>query len=103
MDIEAVPGDRFPAAVEAAAYGVIREAVENAALHARASAVSISAARRSDAVVVVAVDDGIGGADPERGIGLLDVADRVGALGGRLTIDSPAGGGTRIQAEIPCA
>jgi signal transduction histidine kinase len=54
-------------------------------------------------LVVEAADDGIGGADPARGVGLLDVADRVGALGGRLTIESPVGGGTRIHAEIPCA
>jgi signal transduction histidine kinase len=53
-------------------------------------------------IIVEAADDGIGGADPRRGVGLLDVADRVGALGGTLTILSPAGGGTRIHAEIPC-
>ena len=58
---------------------------------------------RADTVVVEAADDGIGGADPARGIGLLDLADRVGALGGKLTIQSPVGGGTRILAEIPCA
>ncbi len=100
--VEAVPDRRLPAPVEAAAYGVIREAVENAALHADASAVSISAACRANSVVVEAADDGAGGADPARGVGLLEVADRVGALGGRFTILSPAGGGTRIQAEIPC-
>jgi signal transduction histidine kinase len=103
IDVEAVPDRRLPAAVEAAAYGVIREAVENAALHARATTVSISASCRSDAVIVEAADDGIGGADPARGVGLLDAADRVGALGGRFRIRSPTGGGTRIQAEIPCA
>jgi signal transduction histidine kinase len=103
IDVEAVPDRRLAAPVEAAAYGVIREAIENAALHAKASAVSISAFCRPDTVVVDAADDGIGGADPERGVGLLDVADRVGALGGKLTILSPVGGGTRIHAEIPCA
>ena len=103
IDVEAVPDRRLPTAVEAAAYGVIREAVENAALHAGAGTVSISAFCRSDIVVVEAADDGIGGADPECGVGLLEVADRVGALGGRFTISSPAGGGTHIRAEIPCA
>jgi signal transduction histidine kinase len=103
IDVRAVPDHRLAAPVEAAAYVVIREAIENAALHARASAVSISAFCRPNVVVVDAADDGIGGADPERGVGLLDVADRVGALGGTLTILSPAGGGTRIHAEIPCA
>jgi signal transduction histidine kinase len=103
IHLEAVPDRRLAAPVEAAAYGVIREAIENAALHAQASAVSVSASYRSHSVVVDAADDGIGGADPTRGVGLLDVADRVGALGGKLTIQSPAGGGTRIHAEIPCA
>ncbi len=103
IDVEAVPDRRLPAAVEAAAYGVIREAVENAALHADASTVLVKAVCGSDAVVVETADDGIGGADPARGVGLRDVADRVGALGGELSITSPAGGGTRIRAEIPCA
>jgi signal transduction histidine kinase len=103
LDIGTLPSDRFPPQVEAAVYGVIREAVENAALHARATSVAIRAARRDGAVIVEAADDGIGGADPAQGVGLLEIADRVGALGGRLTILSPAGGGTRIEAEIPCA
>ena len=103
IDVRAVPDHRLAAPVEAAAYGVIREAIENAALHAQASAVSISALCRPNAVVVDAADDGIGDADPERGVGLLEAADRVGALGGTLTILSPAGGGTQIHAEIPCA
>src|SRR5205085_11748482 len=102
INVEAVPDRRLPPAVEAAAYGVIREAIENAALHAEAGTVSIRAFCRSDAVVLEAADDGIGGADPTRGVGLLDVADRVGALGGWIKILSPLGGGTRIQAEIPC-
>jgi signal transduction histidine kinase len=103
IDLVAVPDRRLPTEVEAAAYGVIREAVENAALHSRANAVAISASYSADAVHVEARDDGIGGADPARGLGLLDVADRVGALGGRLTILSPVGAGTRVEAEIPCA
>jgi len=103
IDVEAVPDRRLATPVEAAAYGVIREAVENAALHAKANAISISVFCRPNTVVVDAADDGIGGADPERGVGLQDVADRVSALGGKLTILSPAGAGTHIHAEIPCA
>jgi signal transduction histidine kinase len=103
IDIETVPVHRLPADVEAAAYSVIREAVENAALHANASTVAVNAVCRPDAVVVQTADDGIGGADPAQGIGLREIADRVGALGGKLRIDSPRGGGTRILAEIPCA
>ena len=48
------------------------------------------------------VDDGVGGADTERGSGLRGLADRVEALGGRLRVWSPTGGGTRVRAEIPC-
>jgi signal transduction histidine kinase len=103
VQVDAVPDRRLPLPVEAAAYGVIREAVENAALHADAACVSVSALCAGDTLVVEADDDGVGGADPGRGVGLLDAADRVGALGGRLRITSPAGGGTRVHAEIPCA
>jgi signal transduction histidine kinase len=53
--------------------------------------------------VVEVVDDGIGGADTELGTGLRGLADRVEALGGRLRVWSPRGGGTRLRAEIPCA
>ena len=53
--------------------------------------------------MVEVVDDGVGGADTERGSGLRGLADRVEALGGRLRIWSPRGGGTRVRAEIPCA
>jgi len=102
IDVRAVPRARLPPAVEAAAYEVIREAVDNAGLHARASAVSISASTVAGNLVVEAADDGIGGADPAGGVGLLDAADRVGALSGSLTIVSPTGGGTRIEAVIPC-
>ncbi len=103
IDVEAVPARRLSAAVEAAAYDVIREAVENAAVHAETQVVSISAVCRDGSIVVEATDAGIGGADPAHGVGLREVADRVGALGGSLTVQSPAGAGTRIRAEIPCA
>ena len=102
LEIEAVPDGRLPAAVEAAAYDVIREAVENAAMHAEVETISVSAFCREDTVVVETADDGVGGADPTRGVGLREVADRVGALGGRLSVLSPLGGGTRIEAVIPC-
>ena len=102
IEIGDVLDHRLEPRVEAAAYGVIREAFENTALHAEAGAASVSVAYRDGAVIVDAADDGVGGADPDRGIGLLDISDRVGALGGRLSIESPIGGGTRVHAEIPC-
>ncbi len=102
IEIGAMLDRRLQPQVEAAAYGVIREAVENTALHANTGAALVSVAYQDGAVIVEAADDGIGGADPDRGIGLLDVGDRVGALGGRLSIESPIGGGTHVHAEIPC-
>jgi signal transduction histidine kinase len=54
-------------------------------------------------LVVEIVDDGIGGADSERGSGIRGLADRVEALNGRLRVWTPRGGGTRVRAEIPCA
>ena len=53
-------------------------------------------------LVVEVVDDGVGGADTERGTGLRGLADRVESLGGRLRVWSPSGGGTRLRAELPC-
>ena len=54
-----------------------------------------------DALVVEVADDGVGGAD-EEGDGLRGLADRVEALGGRLALESPPGGGTRVTASLPC-
>ena len=63
----------------------------------------MSVERHDGRLVVEVLDDGVGGADTERGSGLRGLADRVEALGGRLRIWTPAGGGTRVRAEIPCA
>jgi signal transduction histidine kinase len=56
-----------------------------------------------DEVTAVVADDGVGGADPRRGSGLLGLADRVETLGGRLDVDSPPRGGTRVSAALPLA
>jgi len=101
--IEAMPGRRLPEPVEVAAYFVVAEALANVAKHAGARSASVRV-RRTGAIVAIEVrDDGAGGADPARGSGLRGLADRVGALGGRLRCESPAGRGTRLTAEIPCA
>jgi signal transduction histidine kinase len=95
--------DRLPEPVEVAAYYVVTESLANLAKHAQATTASVDVARRDDGVVVVEiVDDGIGGANTERGSGIRGLADRVEALGGRIRIWSPEGGGTRVRAEIPC-
>jgi PAS domain S-box-containing protein len=101
VEVTDVPGDRLPEPVEAAAYYLIAEAVTNVAKHAQASHVSVSVRRDDGRVVVHVVDDGVGGADADAGSGLHGLADRVEALHGRLQIDSPRGGGTRIEAQIP--
>jgi signal transduction histidine kinase len=102
VEIESLPTARFPAQVEAAAYFVASEALANVAKHARASHVDLAVARHDGRVVIDIADDGVGGADP-RGHGLVGLLDRVEALDGKLQIESPDGGGTRLHAEIPCA
>ena len=68
--------------------------------HARASRASVRGAVQHDVLELEVADDGVGGPDPE-GHGLLGIADRVDALGGRLQIESPAGGGTLLTAQLP--
>ena len=63
---------------------------------------TIDVTREGDELVVEVVDDGVGGADSERGTGLRGLADRVEALGGRLRVWTPSGGGTRVRAQMPC-
>jgi len=88
---------------EVAAYYVVSESLANIGKHAHASSATIEVAQRHGQVVVEVVDNGIGGADTEGGTGLRGLADRVEALGGRLRVWTPVGGGTRVRAEIPCA
>jgi signal transduction histidine kinase len=95
-----VPAERFPADVEASAYFIIAEALTNVVKHSRVTRAEITGSVH-DAVLRVEVhDDGIGGADPD-GHGLVGMSDRVTALGGRLRIESPAGGGTLVAASLP--
>ena len=74
----------------------------NAVKHARADRVTVAAAVSNDTLVVEIADDGIGGADSERGTGLRGLADRIEALDGRLRVWSSVDKGTRVRAEIPC-
>jgi signal transduction histidine kinase len=91
----------LPEAVEAALYFVCSEALANVAKHAGASRVAISVQTANGHVSVSIHDDGDGGADPLAGSGLRGLADRVEALGGRLEVVSPSGGGTWVAARIP--
>ena len=94
---------RLPESVEVAAYYVVAESLTNITKHAHATDASVGVARVNGDLVVEIVDDGIGGADTEHGSGIRGLADRVEALGGRLRVWTPVGGGTRVKAEIPCA
>ena len=94
--------ERFDDRLETAAYFVASEALTNAAKHADASEVTVSAARLNGSLIVRVSDDGTGGAIPSEGSGLAGMTDRVAALGGSLTVESPAGRGTVVTAELPC-
>ena len=103
VELEDVPPDRLPAPVETSAYFVVAEALTNAAKHARCSYVRVDVRVERGALTVEVRDDGVGGANPSIGSGLRGLADRVNALGGRLEIESPAGGGTTVKARIATA
>jgi signal transduction histidine kinase len=95
--------ERLPASVEATAYFVVAEALTNVSKYAHASSAAVAVARSNGSLLVDITDDGVGGARAGGGSGLLGLEDRVSALGGTLAIESPAGEGTRLHAEIPCA
>jgi signal transduction histidine kinase len=95
------PGERLPAAVESAAYFVVSEGLANVAKYARATHATVMVERVDGHLAVEVADDGVGGADAANGSGLRGLSDRIAALDGRLSLDSPAGRGTVLRAEIP--
>ena len=94
---------RLEEPLEVAAFYLVSESLANVGKHARATGATVDVSLADGRLVVEVADDGVGGADTERGSGLRGLADRVEALGGSLRVWSPAGGGTRLRAEIPCA
>jgi signal transduction histidine kinase len=102
VTIASLPERRLPAPAEAATYFLVSEALANVAKYAHASSVRVSVADTDGGVLVDVDDDGVGGADPARGSGLRGLADRVHALDGQLTVESPLGHGTHLHAAIPC-
>jgi signal transduction histidine kinase len=94
---------RLPAPVETAAYFAVSEALANVVKHAGAGLVAIDVRVERGRLVIDVVDDGSGGASLASGSGLSGLADRVGALDGRIELDSPLDGGTRLHVEIPCS
>jgi signal transduction histidine kinase len=103
VEVSVLPAQRLPAPVETAAYFLVAEALTNVARYAQASEADVSVMRENGRAIIEVRDDGVGGADPAAGSGLRGIADRVAALDGRLHVESPAGGGTLVRAEIPVA
>jgi signal transduction histidine kinase len=103
VELDAHVGRRLPETVEVAAYYVVAESLANAAKHAQASAVRVQAQVEGDRLCLSVRDNGVGGADPARGSGLIGLVDRVEALNGSIKITSPPGRGTLLQLELPIA
>jgi len=92
---------RPPEPVEVAAYYVVSEMLTNAAKHAQATIVRVDVEQQGDVLHVFVGDDGVGGADPARGSGLIGLKDRVEALGGAISVESPVGAGTSVTVQLP--
>jgi signal transduction histidine kinase len=103
VDLEITTDARLEEPIEVAAYFVASEALANAAKHSQASRIDVSLGQRDGSLVLSIRDDGVGGADPSRGSGLVGLTDRVEALGGSIRVASRPGEGTQIRAELPLA
>jgi signal transduction histidine kinase len=101
VELDLRAGRRLPEHLEVAAYYAVSEALANAAKHAHASAVYVELGTHDGIMQLAIRDDGIGGADPANGSGLVGLSDRIAALGGTLEVSSPAGSGTTLLIEIP--
>jgi signal transduction histidine kinase len=101
VTIDVSGSDRFPAAVESAAYFVIAEALTNVAKYAHARQATVRTRLDGDVLTIEVIDDGVGGAEAARGTGLRGLADRLAVIDGTLEVISPTGGGTTVRARIP--
>ena len=101
VEVEVDLPERLPESIEVGAYYVVSEALANAAKHAQASVVQVEVRISAGTLSLSVVDDGVGGADTSRGSGLPGLADRVQALGGAISITSPAGRGTTLTLSLP--
>jgi signal transduction histidine kinase len=94
---------RRPAPViEAVAYFVVSEGLANIVKHSQATEAAVFVQRAGDRLHVIVTDDGVGGADPDRGTGLVGLARRAASVDGTFEIDSPPGGPTLITVDLPC-
>ncbi len=101
VDLDITTDVRLAEPIEVAAYFVASEALANAAKHSQASRIDVSLEQREGSLVLSVGDEGVGGADPGRGSGLVGLTDRVEALGGSISVHSPEANGTQITAELP--
>ncbi len=100
LEVE-LPG-RCAVSVEATAYFVVAEALSNVTKHSGAGSAAVTVRQERQRLLLTITDDGHGGADESRGSGLSGIRRRVEAYDGRLTLDSPPGGPTTMQVELPC-
>ena len=100
VTLDAADVGRLPERTETTAYFVAAEALTNVAKHAHAGSARVRLARAGAGIALEILDDGLGGADPARGSGLTGLADRVGAVGGKLLLASPPGGPTLLRVEL---
>ena len=103
VDVVGAPPPRLDEGLEAAVYYLVAESLTNAVKHADASEARVEIETTDDEVTVAIRDNGTGGASREGGSGLRGLADRIEALGGRLELESPSGGGTVVRATLPLA
>jgi signal transduction histidine kinase len=101
VDLDVSFNGRYDPTLEATVYYVAAESLTNAAKHAQASLVTVRGGRRDGEIELEINDDGVGGADPRRGTGLIGLKDRVDTLGGTISFASPAGAGTTIRVKLP--
>jgi signal transduction histidine kinase len=104
VDYHARLPERLPADIETALYRIVQEALTNIVKHAQATRVSIVVTRQRNSVKAVIEDDGVGFEEEEAhedGLGLLGMRERLQLVGGRFAIESDAGSGTTIVAEVP--
>ena len=101
VDLDLTLGQRLGEHVEAAGYYIASEAITNVAKHARASVITMRVDGCDGALVLSISDDGVGGADPGRGSGIIGLKDRVEALGGTISMLSPPGHGTALHVQLP--
>jgi len=101
VDLHDDLAERLDPAIEAAFYYTVAEALTNVVRYADASSATVVLSRVEGWAVAEIIDDGCGGADQRRGTGLRGLTDRLGALQGRLRLESPPGCGTRLHATVP--